>query len=76
LNWIFAILRGLRARANYPIYTTIKKKFGDGLKSKNYEAQVNELLCKCIAYNVVVLIHEMEELGVDIDFKLLFSFNK
>ena len=49
-------------------FASIKKKFGDGLKSKNYGAQVNELLCKCIAYNVVVLIHEMEELKISPNF--------
>ncbi len=50
------------------VFASIKKKFGDGLKSKNYNAQVNELLCKVIAYNVVVLIHEMEELKIKPDF--------
>lgn len=45
-------------------FSAIKAKFGDSLKSKNYGAQVNELLCKCIAYNIVVLIHEMEELKI------------
>lgn len=49
-------------------FSSIKKKFGDGLKSKNYTAQVNELLCKVIAYNIVVLIHEMEELGIKAGF--------
>lgn len=49
-------------------FASIKKKFGDALKSKNYTAQVNELLCKIIAYNVVVLIHEMEELKIKPDF--------
>lgn len=42
----------------------IKSKFGDKLKSKNPIAQRNELLCKVLSHNIVVLIHEMEELGV------------
>lgn len=46
----------------------IKAKFGDMLKSKNHKAQENELLCKVIAHNIVVLIHEMHELGVQPDF--------
>ncbi len=46
----------------------IKMKFGDKLKSKNPKAQENELLCKIIAHNIVVLIHEMHELGVDAKF--------
>ena len=50
-------------------FMMIKTKFGDKLKSKNFTAQKNELLCKLIAHNIVVLIHEMEELGVKADFK-------
>jgi transposase len=42
----------------------VKMKFGDKLKSKNFRAQQNELLCKFIAHNLVVLIHEMYELGL------------
>ncbi len=45
-------------------FSAIKKKFGDTLKSKNKTAQVNELLCKIIAHNIVVAIHEMHELGI------------
>jgi transposase len=47
----------------------IKAKFGDKLKSKNEIAQKNELLCKLIAHNIVVLIHEMHELGIKPDFR-------
>ncbi len=46
----------------------LKMKFGDKLKSKNPVAQENELLCKIIAHNIVVLIHEMMELGIQPDF--------
>ena len=33
------------------------------VKSKNRIAQENELLCKIIAYNITVLIHEMIQLN-------------
>lgn len=46
----------------------LKMKFGDTLKSKNSVAQKNELLCKVIAHNIVVLIHEMMELGINPSF--------
>jgi len=49
-------------------FGAIKKKFGDTLKAKNHTAQVNELLCKVIAYNITVLIQEMHELGIKPDF--------
>jgi len=48
----------------------MKMKFGDKLKSKSFIAQKNELLCKAIAHNIVVLIHEMHELGIEPDFNL------
>jgi len=43
----------------------MKRKFGDGLRSKTDVAMVNETLCKILCHNVVVLIHEMCELGID-----------
>lgn len=45
-------------------FDMVKMKFGDKLKSKNFKAQQNELLCKLISHNIVVLIHEMYELGI------------
>lgn len=44
-------------------FSAIKKKFGETIKSRNKVAQENELLCKIIAYNITVLIHEM--IGLD-----------
>jgi transposase len=49
-------------------FNMVKAKFGDKLKSKNFTAQRNELLCKLIAHNIVVVIHEMFELGVKPEF--------
>lgn len=46
----------------------IKKKLGETLKSKNRVAQEHELLCKVLAYNITVLIHEMFENGISPDF--------
>ena len=42
----------------------IKSKLGDCLKSKNFTAQKNELLCKLLAHNIIVLISEIYELGI------------
>ncbi len=49
----------------------IKAKLGDTLKSKNYRAQVNELLCKVLAHNIMVLIQEIHELGITAQFPIL-----
>ena len=37
-------------------FMAVKQKFGETLKSKNTTAQINELLCKILAYNITVLI--------------------
>ena len=44
-------------------FSAVKRKFGDSLRSKTKAAMVNEL-CKFLAYNLTVLIHEQEELGI------------
>jgi len=41
----------------------IKSKLGDSLKSKNEVAQKNELLCKLIAHNIIVLVSETQGLN-------------
>ncbi len=46
----------------------IKSKLGDCLKSKNFIAQKNELLCKILAHNLIVLITEIYELGISAQF--------
>jgi hypothetical protein len=43
----------------------MKRKFGDSLRSKGDTAMVNEALCKILCHNLVVLIHEMHELGIE-----------
>ncbi|MGA9473635.1 MAG: transposase [Terriglobales bacterium] len=46
-------------------FSMMKRKFGDGLRSKTDVAMANEALCKILCHNLVVLIHEMCELGID-----------
>jgi transposase len=45
-------------------FSMLKRKFGDSLRSKTNTAMVNESLCKVLCHNLVVLIHEMHELGI------------
>jgi len=45
-------------------FLMIKRKFGDSLRTKTDTAMVNEVLCKVLAHNLVVLIHEMHALGI------------
>ncbi|MDV0447261.1 hypothetical protein MsAg5_11410 [Methanosarcinaceae archaeon Ag5] len=49
-------------------FGAIKKKLGDSLKSKNHTAQINELYCKFIAYNITMLIRARYLHDVEIDF--------
>lgn len=46
------------------VFSALKRKFGENVRSKNPVAQVNEILCKLIAYNLTVVVHEMFENGV------------
>jgi len=43
----------------------VKRKFGDSLRSKTDVAIVNETLWNILCHNLVLLIHEMCELGIE-----------
>ena len=43
----------------------IKSKFGASVRSKTPVAQVNEVLCKVLAHNIVVLVSSIYELGIE-----------
>ena len=49
-------------------FSMIKRKFGDFVRSKTDTAMINEALCKLVAHNIVVLIHEIHELGIEATF--------
>lgn len=49
-------------------FSMMKRKFGDSLRSKTDIAMVNEALCKVLCHNLVVLIHETHELGIEATF--------
>ncbi|MBI2166492.1 MAG: transposase [Chloroflexi bacterium] len=50
------------------VFSMIKGKFGDSVRSKGNAAQVNEVLCKVLCHNICVLIQSMYELGVSPNF--------
>lgn len=59
-------LRHYHQRSNVEsTFSMMKRKFGDSLRSKTDVAMVNESLCKILCHNLVVLIHEMCELGIE-----------
>jgi transposase len=46
-------------------FSMIKGKFGGSLRSKSYQAQENELLCKILCHNICCLIQSIYELGIE-----------
>lgn len=46
-------------------FSMMKRKFGEMVRSKNVEAQINEILLKALCHNICVLIQEMHELGIN-----------
>lgn len=51
------------------VFSMIKRKFGSGVRSKTDVAMKNECLIKILNHNICVLINQMHELGIDVDFK-------
>jgi len=44
----------------------IKSKFGDSVRSKSPEGQMNEVLAKVVAHNLCVLIASIHELNLSV----------
>lgn len=49
------------------VFSAVKRKFGDHIRSKNDVAMKNEVLAKILCHNLTVLIHEMYEHGIDVN---------
>lgn len=49
-------------------FSMIKAKFGGSVRSKTDTAMKNECLVKVLCHNLCVLIQEMHELGIDVNF--------
>jgi len=57
--------RNYHRRSNVEsVFSALKRKFGENIRSRTHVAQVNEILCKLIAYNLTVVVHEMFENGI------------
>lgn len=50
------------------VFSMIKAKFRDHVRSKTDVAMVNEVLCKIVCHNICCLIQESHELGIDTAF--------
>lgn len=47
------------------VFSMIKRKFGDSVRSKTDSAVRNEVLCKILCHNICCLISAMHELGIE-----------
>jgi len=63
----------LRSNAE-SVFSMIKTKFGGYLKTRKDQAQINEVLLKCLCHNICVLISEIFTLGIDVDFNKCAKF--
>lgn len=50
-------------------FNQIKSKFGDSLMTKNFEANLNEILCKILAHNLTTLIRCYFEFNLQSNFR-------
>lgn len=63
-------LRHYHKRSNAEsVFAMMKRKLGLYLFSKKGIGQTNELLCKCLAHNICVLIHELFEANTILNFE-------
>lgn len=51
------------------VFSMIKRKLGMHLRTRKAPSQSNEILCKALCHNILVLIHEVFELGVSLEFE-------
>ena len=56
-------------QADESTFNMIKANFGERLRSKTETAQVNEVLCKILCYNLCCVIQSMYELDIDVTFR-------
>lgn len=64
-----AFLEHYHMRSNVEsTFSAMKRKFGPSLRSKTPAAQFNEVLLKCLCFNLSMLVHSIHELNVDPEF--------
>jgi len=62
----------LRSNAE-SVFSMMKRKQGSYLRTRHEVSQTNEILCKVLVHNICVLIQEMFESGIKVDFREIAS---
>ncbi len=57
-------------------FAMLKRKLRERIRAKNERGMINELLAKCLCHNLKILIQEMHELKLKIDFEEANQFYK
>lgn len=47
------------------VFSAVKRKLGPSVRAKVRPAQINDVLLKCLAYSLTVLVHAIHELRID-----------
>jgi transposase len=64
-----AFMQNYHKRSNVETtFSMIKAKFGERVRSKTTQAQVNEALLKVLCHNICVVIQSIYELGIEPSF--------
>lgn len=57
------------------LFSAMKRKYGQKLRTRNRTAQINEILTKVLCYNISVMIRAMYELKIDLQMFGSLPFN-
>ena len=60
--------RRAASTASGPSNCTVKRKFGDSVRSRTDVAKTTEALCKFVCYNLCIVIVSQIELGMEAEF--------
>lgn len=56
-------------------FSILKRKYGEFLRCKNFKAQKNEVLLKCLCHNISQLVHEIYQNNIRVNFATASEFS-
>jgi transposase len=49
-------------------FSSVKRKYGEFLRCKNFESQKNEVILKCLCHNIAILVEEIYQNNINVKF--------